>query len=116
MKAMTEQKLEQQNEAAILETITRTIVEKFHPRRIVLFGSRARGEGTEDSDYDVFVEMESSEIPPMRAVQIDRELGDRTWALDLIVYTPEEVERFRTWRGTILKTIESEGKVLYAAA
>ena len=52
----------------------------------------------------------------MRAVQIDRELGDRTWAFDLIVYTPEEVERFRTWRGTILKTIESEGKVLYAAA
>lgn len=38
---MTGQELERQNEAAILETITRTIVEKFHPCRIVLIGSRA---------------------------------------------------------------------------
>lgn len=39
---MMGQNLERQSEAAILEAITRTIVEKFHPRRIVLFGSRAR--------------------------------------------------------------------------
>jgi uncharacterized protein len=75
---MMGQNLEQQSEAAILETITRTIVEKFHPRRIVLFGSRARGEGTEDSDYDVFVEMESDLSLPLRAIEVDRALDFRT--------------------------------------
>ena len=110
---MMGQNPERQSEAAILETITRTIVEKFHPRRIVLFGSRARGEGTEDSDYDVFVEMESDLSLPLRAIEVDRALDFRTWPLDVVVYTPEEVARHLTDRGSLIPTIEAEGRLLY---
>ena len=48
-----------------IEQITRRIVEAFRPRRIVMFGSRARGTAGRDSDLDLMVEMET----PLRPVQ-----------------------------------------------
>jgi predicted nucleotidyltransferase len=100
-------------EAALLEHITRTIVEKFNPRRIVLFGSRARGEAGPDSDLDLFIEMETTDRPPDRAVEISSVFGLRPWSMDLVVYTPEEVSRLRGIHGTLLSLIEAEGKLLY---
>lgn len=97
----------------LLVEITSKIVERFHPRRVVLFGSRARGQAHSESDVDLFVEMESDLTPPERAIAIDEIFGLRDWPLDLIVYTPQEVERYRNVHGTLMKRIESEGRVLY---
>ena len=99
--------------AELLQEVTRTIVERFHPRRIVLFGSHARGEAGPDSDLDLFVEMESSQPPPERAIAISAVFGLRPWPLDLVVYTPQEVARLKGRSGTLLSVIEKEGKVLY---
>ena len=41
-----------------LDRITRTILERCAPRRLVLYGSRARGDANEQSDYDVMVELD----------------------------------------------------------
>ncbi len=97
----------------ILEHVTRTIVDRFHPRRILLFGSRARGEAAPDSDLDIFVEMETSATPPERAIQVSSVFGLRPWSLDVVVYTPQEVLRLRPIHGTLLSAIEAEGQVLY---
>jgi DNA polymerase sigma len=56
--------------SALLEHVTQTIVERFHPKRIVLFGSHARGNAGSDSDLDLFIEMESSRRPPERAISV----------------------------------------------
>jgi len=96
-----------------LEQVTRTIVEHFHPRRIVLFGSYARAEARPDSDLDLFIEMETSHRPPERAIEVSAVFGLRPWPLDLVIYTPEEVRRLRHVPGSLLATIEREGKVLY---
>ena len=101
------------NNAELLDQITRTIVERFHPRRIILFGSRARGEATSESDLDLFIEMETQARPPERAVEVSSAFGLRPWSLDLVVYTPEEVRRLRKINGTPVSVIEAEGKVLY---
>ena len=98
---------------ALLEQVTRTIVERFHPKRIVLFGSHARGDAGTDSDLDVFIEMQTSQRPPERAIEISAAFGLRPWPLDIVVYTPEEVRRLRGVSGTLLSVIEKEGKVLY---
>ena len=39
--------------------------------------------------------------------------GLRPWSLDVVVYTPEEVERLRGIHGTLLSIIETEGRLLY---
>ncbi len=96
-----------------LEEIAATIVEKFNPVRVVVFGSHARGEAGDDSDVDLFVEMESEQRPPERAIEVSAVFGLRRWPLDVVVYTPSEVERLRTVRGTLLSVIEAEGEVLY---
>lgn len=100
-------------DSALIEQIARTIAERLRPRRIVLFGSRARGDHHPDSDIDLFVEMESALRPPERASAIRAAFGLYPWAMDLVVYTPQEVARLRDVFGTLLYTIEREGKVLY---
>ncbi len=97
-----------------LKEITRAIVERFNPRRVVVFGSHARGEAGPDSDLDLFIEMETDQRPPERAIAVSSIFGLRTWPLDVVVYTPEEVRRLRNVKGTLLSTIEAEGKVLHA--
>jgi predicted nucleotidyltransferase len=97
----------------LLQHITAKIVEKFNPKRIILFGSRARGEAREDSDYDLFIEMETEKHPVKRGVEISGLFRDRTWALDVLVYTPREAKVESGVLGTALSIIEKEGKLLY---
>lgn len=97
---------------ALIEHIIRTIVERFNPRRIVLFGSRARGDAGPDSDLDFFVEMETSDRRES-AVTISSAFGLHEWAMDIVVYTPEYVAQWTGQVGTILYDVEREGKVLY---
>ena len=55
----------------VLGALARAIVERFAPERIVLFGSRARGDHHTDSDYDVMVVSILLRIPPMRSASRD---------------------------------------------
>lgn len=97
----------------LIQHITDTIVRNFHPRRIILFGSRARGDAHQDSDVDLLVEMESDLPPAERAIAIDTLFGMRNWPMDLLVYTPEEMARQRERVFSIAKIAEQEGVILY---
>ena len=116
MNAVAPEPVPNPSDERILGDLTRLLVERFGARRVVLFGSRARGDARPDSDFDVFVEMESTERPPERNARILAEIGLRPWSLDLLVYTPDEVARVRPIPGTLLSMIESEGRVLHDAA
>jgi HEPN domain-containing protein/predicted nucleotidyltransferase len=100
-------------EDQVLEHLTQTIVEHLRPRRIVLFGSRARGDAKADSDYDIMVEMETDlgSTERRRAVNDLFRRGPR--GLDVLVYTPDEVRRWKDDVGMVLYDIVREGRVLY---
>jgi len=98
---------------AILQSIVRKIVDAFHPLRIILFGSRARGDHCADSDLDLFVEMESSDAPAERRVKIRRLFRPSPCGMDILVYTPAEVAARRQSLASLVPLIEKEGKVLY---
>src|SRR6266516_6929256 len=97
----------------LIDEVVQRIVERLHPRKVVVFGSHARGDADPESDLDLFVETETPLRPPERAIEISRLFGLRPWALDVIVYTPQEAERLRQVPGSFINTIEAEGKVLY---
>ena len=56
-----------------IDAIVRAIVERLAPRRIVLFGSRARGDADDDSDIDLMVELDG---PADRQVRVERAESD----------------------------------------
>lgn len=96
-----------------IETIVKKIVERFNPLRIILFGSRARGDTHPDSDLDLIVEMETVLSPPRRSSAIAALFSDRTWPLDVLVYTPREAAHARADSHSFLSQVESEGRVVY---
>ena len=94
--------------------MTRRIVREFHPDRIILFGSHARGNAGPDSDVDLLVVMPVEGSTCDKAVEIGVALHDFDVAKDVIVVRPEQF----AWRKDVVGTIEwpavREGKVLYA--
>lgn len=100
----------------VLEDIVRTIVERVHPRRIILIGSRARGDARLDSDYDVVVEMETdAKTADRRSTEVYGFFPNRNWSLNVIARTTGQIERSANDPGTIDWDIVRQGKVLYAA-
>jgi predicted nucleotidyltransferase len=99
-----------------IELMVRRIVERFRPKRIILFGSHARGEAHPESDVDLMVVMPVDGSRRARQVEIRLALRDIRGAKDIVIVTPEELERYRDVVGTIVEPALREGKVLYAEA
>ena len=100
----------------ILDQMVQRIVGRFHPDRIILFGSHAKGKPTQDSDLDLLIVMPVEGSRRRKANEIDLALADRTVPLDVIVVTPDQFERQRDVIGTIVGEAVREGKTLYERA
>lgn len=100
----------------VLSEATRLLVEQFHPRKVILFGSQARGTSDDRSDYDFLVICD--EVNNLRAltVAMDRAMWDLPIARDIIILTPDQYERDRHIPGTIARPASKEGRVLYDAS
>jgi len=102
-------------ESALQQAVER-IATRFHPDKVILFGSRARGQDGPDSDADLLIVMRVDGSKRQQAVQIDLALEGIPIPIDLVVVTPEDVERHRETMGTIIREAVREGKVLYERA
>ena len=100
----------------ILDEVKRRIVPRFHPQRIILFGSYAGGRPGPDSDLDLLIVIEVEGSTRQKANEIDMLMADRSIPMDFIVLTPEQYERQKNIAGTIARQIEREGKVIYERA
>lgn len=89
------------------------IVARFDPDKIILFGSHARGTANRDSDVDLLVVMEVPGSKKNQTIEIRKTLAGMGLAKDVIVATPEEVERSKDLVGTIIRPALRDGKVLY---
>jgi len=96
-----------------ISEMVRRIVEGFHPDKIILFGSYARGAAGPDSDADLLVVMPVKGSKREKAIEIDVELAGIGLPKDVIVVTAEEVEKYRDVVGTLICPALREGKVLY---
>jgi uncharacterized protein len=102
---------------AFLKEITDKIVEAVSPRKIVLFGSFARGDENADSDLDLLVIQDTPFVPEGSRLKemgmLWRLLADIKIPKDILIYTPDEVARWRNSLNHIIPTALREGTVLY---
>jgi len=98
-----------------IRMIRDTIVSKYRPQMVILFGSRASGHAATASDYDILIIKRTRQRDVDRIRTVNALFGIRDFGLDIIVRTPAEIrERLRS--GNPLYTgIFANGKVLYAS-
>ncbi len=97
----------------VVADIVRRIVQTAQPERINLYGSRARGDARPDSDFDVLVIQESEEPRYRRSAPLYVALADLAAEVEVMVYTPEEVEEWSQVPQAFVTTAVREGTTIY---
>ncbi|MFH0982187.1 MAG: nucleotidyltransferase domain-containing protein [Planctomycetota bacterium] len=101
--------------AGILDEVIRRVVEVARPERIILFGSAAKGRMGPNSDIDLLVIKRGRFDRGRVSEAIYTNLHGVGAAVDVIIVTPDEVERYRHARCLVIAPALAEGKVVYAA-
>jgi len=102
----------------ILRRIVEVIVKEINPDKIILFGSRARGDYKEDSDYDILVLKEGIGLEEKGKIETNIRLALLNVKLpvidiDVIVQSEERFKTLRNVKFTIYHEIGQEGVILY---
>jgi predicted nucleotidyltransferase len=97
-----------------IQELSDRIARAFQPRSIILFGSHAHGAATADSDVDLLIILPFTGRPADKSVEI-RLTTRPSFPVDLIVHTPDQVQRRLAMGDTFIRDILQAGKVLYEA-
>jgi predicted nucleotidyltransferase len=98
---------------AILTDVLNRVVATADPEKIILFGSAARGDMTPNSDLDLLVVARNGTHRRQLAQLIYRRMIGVGHPVDVVVVTPDDVERYGSALGLIIEPALREGKVVY---
>ncbi|HAQ19430.1 MAG TPA: nucleotidyltransferase domain-containing protein [Prolixibacteraceae bacterium] len=90
------------------------IASGYNPEKIILFGSYATGNPDENSDLDLFIIKETNLPRPERTIQVRKMLFGAKIPIDLIVYTPKEIEESKENKFSFVHEVLNTGKTLYS--
>ena len=107
--------MHKQADAKIIDQLVRGIVEAVEPLKIILFGSAVRGVVGPDSDIDVLVVMPEGTHRRRTAQFLYRQIRGLGVPFDILVATPDDLEKHKNHIGLIYRTVLQEGKEVYAA-
>lgn len=97
-----------------LERVTRAIVDGVQPTRIILFGSRARGDARNESDYDLVVELPFDDYFECRHRVLGAMYNAKPDArIDILIRNPGQLEQRRNDPGYMDWDIAREGVIVY---
>ncbi len=101
----------------LVREIVQSIVDEVDPERVILFGSRARGDEREGSDIDLVV-VESAPFGParsrrMEAARLYEAVARFDAGIDILVYSRDEIETLGGSRNHVLGRALREGRVLH---
>lgn len=99
-----------------LAIIIQRLIARFDPDRIMLFGSRARGDARADSDFDLLVVLPKAPKPREARIAMLRELRDLRAAVDILLTTRADIERRGSIPSIPLHSALAEGIEVYARA
>ena len=98
-----------------LDEIIRRVVEVARPEKIILFGSAARGDMNRHSDVDLLIIKEGTDALDLMG-EIYMNLDGVGAAVDAVVVTPDDVERYKDSHSVIIKPALREGRVVYESS
>ena len=117
LKKVVRREIESVCDEAVMDKITE-IVEKIQrglsPEKIILFGSFAQGMAGPHSDIDLLVIWDTPLGRSERLRHISRLIKPRPAPLDIVVRTPEEIEKARHRVDPFLHEILAKGIAVYA--
>lgn len=100
-----------------IDEIVHILVSECQPEKIILFGSYAQGTATEDSDLDLAIVQQTDLPHHKRSREFRKALraNGRRWlfGMDILVFTPEEMEMYKNSLSVIVSEILQTGKTLY---
>lgn len=99
-----------------ISEIVQRIAAGYDPDKIILFGSYASGIPDDDSDLDLFVVKDSDLPRPKRTIQVRKLIYGSGVPIDLIVYTPKEIEDSKDNKFGFVHRVLTTGKTLYERA
>ena len=88
---------------------------EVNPIKIILFGSASRGDDSQGSDYDILVIIPEGTHRRNTSKILYKEIAESGVPVDIIVATPNDIEKHKNNIGLIYRSILVEGKELYAA-
>ena len=97
-----------------LDDVLQRVVEVAQPEKVILFGSAAKGRMSRNSDVDLLIIKDGAD-PISLMARIYRRLHGVGIAVDAIVATPQDVERFKDSHALVFKPALREGRVVYEA-
>lgn len=96
-----------------IKHVARNMAISINAERVILFGSYARGDATEQSDVDLMIIAKSNLPRFKRSRELYKLLRPHPFAMDIVVYTPHEVEKGKKTKVSFVSTVLKEGKTLY---
>ncbi len=97
----------------LVERVTQRIAEGIRPEKIILFGSRARGDGRPDSDIDLLLICKDFDSRRKLKLRVRKLFPYQGFSMDLFVLTPEEFEWQKEVVSTVGRIASREGVVYY---
>ncbi len=92
------------------------IAEACDPKAIIIFGSVAKGISDENSDLDILVILDTELSYYERTLAVRRAIGVTSIPMDILAFTPEEIDAGKDKRGSIIFEALNTGKVVYGTA
>jgi predicted nucleotidyltransferase len=102
-------------EQATLDTIIKRIVDVAAPERIIVFGSAARGDSGRHSDVDLLVIKDGEDALAVMS-RIYGEMRGVSVAVDALVVSSGDVERYKDSHALIIKSALQDGVVVYESS
>ncbi len=98
-----------------IDEIVTKIANVINPKRIILFGSYAVEKANDESDLDLLVVVEDTDLPQHKRARLIRK---HLWGItdipkDIVVYTEKEIKEWQGVKSSFISNVLEYGKVVY---